>query len=109
MMPFVTYPIVVPSGWDLTTWPVPMLPPAPGRLKITTISRSASEKGRDTVRAASWREGDDHRHLRRLRKEGAWCRSRGEKSPCELKKSASVHVFLRLSALNGTVWYERTA
>ena len=51
MMPFVTYPIVVPSGWDLTTWPVPMLPPAPGRLKITTISRSASEKGRDTVRA----------------------------------------------------------
>ena len=51
MMPFVTYPIVVPSGRAFTTWDVPMLPPAPGRLKITTFSWSVSEKGRETVRA----------------------------------------------------------
>ncbi len=47
--------------------------------------------------------------LRRLRKEGAWCRSCGEKSACELKKSASFHGLLRLNASNGTDWYQRTA
>lgn len=105
MMPFVTYPTVVPSGRAFTTWDVPMLPPAPGRLKITT-SWSVSEKGWiPCARGCPRRrpaERDDHRHLRRLRKEGAWCRSCGEKSACELKKSASFHGLLRLNASNGT-------
>ena len=66
-------------------------------------------RAREDVPAAARRKGDDHRHLRRLRKEGAWCRSCGEKSACELKKSASFHGLLRLNASNGTDWYQRAA
>jgi hypothetical protein len=35
-------PMVVPSGWDLATASMPMLPPAPGRFSTTKLCPSAA-------------------------------------------------------------------